>query len=393
MPYNPWSGITLVTSPTAAPISIADAKAHSRVFFEADDSLIGAYINMATLSCQHRCRGAFMPQTWRFSLNQWPGRSPATGYREAADLGEYYRWNFIDIPLPPLIAIQSFQYLDTNANVYYMTQSVGVQVGNYLLDTSPRPGRVNLPFSGIWPTVILLPTSAISITFLCGNPAYSLTVNVDPSGLATFAATPLTINTVVSPVLTGNSTVWTATFNVTGSLTGWNVGQSVYLTSAANLPWQGLYVVSGVNTGMATLTITGYQSIWQTLPGQFSGTGTFTAVFDPQIVGTWATVSVPAGVSPPALAQSGSYNAASLSSDMTQLQLVLQQPSPLLLPLTGVTLTCNTVPMDLRSAIMFLAAHFYENREPIVTGRAETAIEIPNTIDAMLEPHKIRETG
>ena len=133
MPYNPWSGLTLVSSPSATPISVADAKSHSRVFIELDDSLIGAYLNMAALSCQHRCRAAFMPQVWRLSLNQWPGRSPAAGYREAADLHEYYKWNFIPVPLPPLRYIVSFSYLDTNGNIYYMAQSFGVQVGNYRL--------------------------------------------------------------------------------------------------------------------------------------------------------------------------------------------------------------------------------------------------------------------
>jgi hypothetical protein len=395
VPYNPWSGITLVTAPTAAPVSIADLKAHSRIYQEADDSLLGAYINMATISCQHRCRRAFMPQVWRLALNQWPGRSPAAGFREAADLHQYYKWNFIEIPLPPLTSIISFQYLDTNANVYYMTQSVGVAVGDYLLDTSPEPGRVNLPFSGIWPTTILLPTSAITITFGCGYPAYRLSVNVDQTGIATFAATPLSITGITGPTLIANSTIWSATLTTSSSLVGWSAGQSAYFTSSTDPTWVGLYVVQSVNGVAGTITITGSQSVLNQLPLPFSagGTGTLTAAFDPMLVGTWVTLTVPATAA--SLAQTGSYNAAMLSPDLTQLQLVLQQPTPITLPLTGASaiLTGSVVPQDLRSAIVFLAAHFYENREPIVTGRSETAIEVPDTIDAMLEPHKIRETG
>ena len=398
MPYNPWSGVTLVTSPTADPVSVADAKSHSRIYQEADDSLLSAYIRMATNSCQNRCRRAFMPQTWRLSLNQFPGRSPAAGYRSST-YEEYYRENFIKLPYPPLRSIIAFQYMDTNGNLYYMTQSFGVQVGNYLLDTSPDPGRVNLPFSGIWPTTILFPTSAINITFGCGYPAYSLPVQVSVNGVATFASAPLIVTAITGPTLIGNSTLWTAILTTSSDLSNWQAGQSAVFASTTDPAWAGQHTIVGVSggSGGGTITISGRQSLISPLPSTFSalGSGTLTAAFDPGILGTWVTLTVapdPSG-SPGPL--TGSYNAAGLSADLTTLQLMVQQPSPISLAggLTAATLACNLVPMEIRSAVAFMTAHLYETREPIVTGRSETAIEIPGTVDSMLEPYKYRETG
>ena len=55
------------------------------------------------------------------------------------------------------------------------------------------------------------------------------------------------------------------------------------------------------------------------------------------------------------------------------------------------TWTANIVPMPIRHAILFLAAHAYETREPVITGRGEVAIEIPGTVDALLEPYRCHE--
>src|SRR6185369_13610156 len=132
---------------------------------------------------ENRCKRAFMPQVWRLALEQFPGRSPVAGYREGS-LGEYYRWASIELPMPPLISIVSFTYLDTQGNSNSMTQGYGNVVGNYILDTRPEPGRVRLPFAGIWPTTILLPGSPIEITYQCGYQSYSGTLSVDYAGIA-----------------------------------------------------------------------------------------------------------------------------------------------------------------------------------------------------------------
>jgi uncharacterized phiE125 gp8 family phage protein len=286
-----FSGLTLVTAPTATPVSVADVKAHSRLGSDPtiDDSLLTGYIRAATSSCENRTtpRRAFMPQTWRLALSHFPGRG--TGH--SGELDNYQRWNHISIPKPPLVSIVSFSYIDTNGNAFAMTQGYGSAVGNYLLDLEPEPGRIVLPFSGIWPTTILLPGSPILITFNCGYPAYSGVISIDVNGVATW--------------------------------------------------------VSG-------------------------------STFDARLAGTWLT----AGIAAPF--QSGSFAVAAVI-DATHMQLVVQDPPPITLPtVTSATWTGNAVPMPFRQGVLYLTAHMYENREPVVTGRGITSVEVSNTLDAIL---------
>lgn len=107
--------------------------------------------------------------------------------------------------------------------------------------------------------------------------------------------------------------------------------------------------------------------------------------FDPKMSGTWITITDNGGLV-------GSFNVAQWIS-ATQIQLQVQNPNPLVFPTptndTPYSYTGNAVWMPIRQAVLFLAAHLYENREPIVTGRSETAIEIPDTIDRMLSPYII----
>lgn len=286
-----YAGLTLVTPPLAEPISVADAKAHSRIFTNVDDSLIPGYISSARMAAENTLKRGLLTQQWTLALQNWPGR-PLGVYREANTREEYYRWAYIQLPLPPLVSVDNFNYMDTQGNVYYMTQGYGNAVGNYLLDLDHEPGRVTLPFAGIWPTTILLPTSPIHITYTCGWPFSS--------------------------------------------------GTNIAVTTG----------------GLATLTLA-------SPPG---------STFSPQMTGTWITIN---GVS---------YNVLSYISP-SQVQLAVG-PSGVI---SNGTWTANTVPMPIRHAILFLAGHAYETREPVITGRGEVAIEIPGTVDALLEPYRCHE--
>ena len=111
--------------------------------------------------------------------------------------------------------------------------------------------------------------------------------------------------------------------------------------------------------------------------------GTF---FDRRMTGSWITIGADQNASPPGPGW-GSYN---VGTYISPTQLRLQVPPPA--AMTGVTYYGNCLPMALRMAILFLAAHFYETREPVVTGRGEVAVEIPGTLDDMLVPYRIFES-
>ncbi len=132
MPFH--SGLQLVTAPAAEPVTIADVMEHARISLNAEASLLAGYIAAARQTVEDRIRRALMPQTWRYSLNNWPGRDYVNGVRSFSNLNEYYKWNHIELPKPPLQSITSFTYKDTNGNVLNMQQGFDTTTGNYLLD-------------------------------------------------------------------------------------------------------------------------------------------------------------------------------------------------------------------------------------------------------------------
>ncbi len=285
-----FAGLTLVRGPAAEPITIADAKAHSRIFTNVDDSLIAGYISSARHAAENTLKRAILTQQWRYALQHWPGRN-YRGYQNINGVKDYYRFNHIKIPLPPLVSIDAFTYKDTVGNVFNMTQGYSNVVGNYLLDLEHEPGRVCLPFAGIWPTTILLPTSPILITYTCGWPFLTGLVDVDE------------------------------------------------------------------NTGIVSM-----------------GSPPVGSLFDPSLAGSWITID------------GNSYDVLTYL-DPTHLQLVVPPGGSI----SNGLYTANLVPQPIRHAILFLTSHFYENRETVITGRGEVAIEIPGTVDDLLAPYRVFE--
>ena len=80
----------------------------------------------------------------------------------------------IDIPLPPLQSSGlSFKYTDSGGTETTMTVTT-----DYLVDTVSEPGRIVLPYNGIWPLTELYPVNPIVIEYQCG---YGLTPEDVPS--------------------------------------------------------------------------------------------------------------------------------------------------------------------------------------------------------------------
>jgi hypothetical protein len=178
-----YAGLTLVTPPAGEPVSIATLKNHARVTVAVDDGMLGGYITAARQYAESYTNRAFLTQTWRLALRAFPGRDYVSTSREWTSLEQYYRWNYIAIPRPPLIAVSSFIYTDTSGTVFNMAQGFSSTMGNYLPpDLNFEPARLYLPFSGVWPTTILVPGSAIQITYTAGYPSFSGVVNVDTTG-------------------------------------------------------------------------------------------------------------------------------------------------------------------------------------------------------------------
>ena len=137
-------GLSIVTPPAEEPVTLAQVKAQTRVETTADDALIAVYISAARELCEEISRRAFVTQTLRMTLDEWP-----------CD-------RVLNLLRPPLVSVTSVQYIDyTGATYAYAPSQYGV-------DTNGEPGRIMLRAHSIWPLVVLQPAAGIVVTYVAG---------------------------------------------------------------------------------------------------------------------------------------------------------------------------------------------------------------------------------
>ena len=86
-------GTSLITAPTAEPITLGEARAQCRVTHELDDAAFAALILSAREWAQGFTRRTFMTQTWEYTLQGFPSE--------------------IELPFFPVQSITSVKYVDT----------------------------------------------------------------------------------------------------------------------------------------------------------------------------------------------------------------------------------------------------------------------------------------
>jgi uncharacterized phiE125 gp8 family phage protein len=177
----------LVTPPVAAPVSLAEAKAHLRVDFDDEDALISGLIDAAT---QHLdgwsgvLGRALMPQTWQMSLDRFPAGA-------------------IQLPVGPVTFVESVAYLDANG------VSQLVSTGDYDVDLAPIEGWI-IPRDVGWPQA-LDSANAVTVRWIAGTGAPApikqailLLVghwyqNREPTALGGRPNIPMTVDALVAP--------------------------------------------------------------------------------------------------------------------------------------------------------------------------------------------------
>ena len=110
----------------------------------AEDALLEALITTAREWCEGYQNRAYISQTRELWLDDWPGA------------------DYIKIPLPPLQAVNSIKYYDTDDTAATM------DTGDYFVDTKSEPGRVSLAYSKSWPTTTLRPVNGVVVEFEAG---------------------------------------------------------------------------------------------------------------------------------------------------------------------------------------------------------------------------------
>lgn len=128
-------GLKLVTPPAVEPVTLDEAKAHLRLDSNADDAYILALITAARERVELFLRRALITQTFEFTLDGFP-----------ASQALIFSTSVIDLPRPPLQAVESIKYMDTGGNEQMLPPE------SYVVDaSSDEIGRVALAWTQYWP--------------------------------------------------------------------------------------------------------------------------------------------------------------------------------------------------------------------------------------------------
>jgi uncharacterized phiE125 gp8 family phage protein len=146
--------LTLITGPTAEPVSASELKAAQRVTHSAEDSLISIYIAAARQLCEGKLGRAIINQTWSQTLDEFPsGDDP------------------IKLMMPKPSSITTFAYTDAAGDAQTLTGT------DYTLVADKLPGYL-YPTADTWPETEDIP-NAVTITYVAGFGSSSASVPDD----------------------------------------------------------------------------------------------------------------------------------------------------------------------------------------------------------------------
>lgn len=164
----------LTVAPALEPLTLAEAKAHLRVDFVEDDTLISALIVAARQRAEVITRRALITQSWQLVLDAFPvpgmnvgsanwygpqwGNSPGPLTTLRAD-GRTGFEIFLDHT--PVSTVNSITYTDVDGNTQTLSPSL------YKTDFVTEPCRVVPAYGTSWPGT-RNEISAVSVAYTCG---------------------------------------------------------------------------------------------------------------------------------------------------------------------------------------------------------------------------------
>ncbi len=151
-----WA-LTRILAPDERPVSLQDAKEHVRIDHQDDDDLIGGYLDaaIAMFDGPHGLlQMALKPQTWEMSSDRFVDNWCYDGWRHYG--------HSIEIPLRPLIEVQSVKYDDANGFEQTMDPA------DYVVDAARQPGRIAPVGTASWPVAIRR-SNSVRIRFRAGH--------------------------------------------------------------------------------------------------------------------------------------------------------------------------------------------------------------------------------
>lgn len=125
--------LVLITPPASEPISLAEAKLHSRVEISTDDTLITDLIIAARELLETRLNRQIMPVTWDLYLEDFPRGKRFWPYDPVT---LRYQDQIITVPKPTLNSVSYIHYYDSNGTLQTLDPSL------YTVDTASCFGRI-----------------------------------------------------------------------------------------------------------------------------------------------------------------------------------------------------------------------------------------------------------
>ena len=139
-----WDRLKIITRPANQILSLDDAKAHLRVDFNDDDSLISSLIDVSTayIDGPNGIGVAMLTQQWEMSLDMFD---------------DYY----IRIPLGPVQSVDSITFISPDGTTHTLDPSL------YVVSYGRNPCTIARAFGAVWP-VVQQTIGAITVTFTTG---------------------------------------------------------------------------------------------------------------------------------------------------------------------------------------------------------------------------------
>lgn len=110
--------LQLLAPPAAEPVSLADATAHLKLDTADEDALVATLITAARARAEWHTGRAFITQSWRLSLDDWPHD------------------DMVELPLPPLLSVEEVATIDVAGIRTVLAPT------DFSVDPASAPGRV-----------------------------------------------------------------------------------------------------------------------------------------------------------------------------------------------------------------------------------------------------------
>lgn len=154
----------LITAPTTTPVSVAETKTYLRIDGSDEDTLLATLIGSATRTLEEELSMKFISQVWDFFADSFGEGRKAPWWDGSRDMAisALMSTDPMNLPFGRIISLDQFStYPDSGV-------PVNETVGNYIVDTWSKQGRISLKTGASWPVTVLRSVGGIRIRCTVG---------------------------------------------------------------------------------------------------------------------------------------------------------------------------------------------------------------------------------